>query len=152
MQLGTLFLLACAGLASGSQLPFQASPLRVRPDECLSCSSCATDPCQTNTPGGLLLLTSFWDYSPATGPDDSWTIHGLWPDKCDGSWEGSCDNARNHANIAQILQAGGATDVLDYMNQYWLDIHGNDNSFWVSLVSRLDLLQTCLSCTQLAWP
>lgn len=25
-----------------------------------------------------MLQTQFWDADPAVGPDDSWTIHGLW--------------------------------------------------------------------------
>jgi ribonuclease T2 len=34
--------------------------------------------CCFNAPGGQLLQTQFWDTQPATGPDDSWTLHGLW--------------------------------------------------------------------------
>lgn len=34
--------------------------------------------CCFNAPGGALLQTQFWDTDPVTGPDDSWTIHGLW--------------------------------------------------------------------------
>ena len=34
--------------------------------------------CCFNAPGGQLLQTQFWDTAPATGPDDSWTLHGLW--------------------------------------------------------------------------
>ena len=46
--------------------------------------------CCSPTPGGLVLQTQFWDtYTgyEAKGqilPKDSWTIHGLWPDNCDG--------------------------------------------------------------------
>ena len=48
------------------------------------------DTCCSPTPGGLVLQTQFWD--TYTGlelegqllPKDSWTIHGLWPDNCDG--------------------------------------------------------------------
>jgi ribonuclease T2 len=36
------------------------------------------DTCCFNYPGGHLLQTQFWDFDPASGPDDSWTIHGLW--------------------------------------------------------------------------
>lgn len=39
--------------------------------------------CCFNAPGGALLQTQFWDTDPVTGPDDSWTIHGLWV-----SWPG----------------------------------------------------------------
>lgn len=34
--------------------------------------------CCFNAPGGQLLQTQFWDTAPATGPVDSWTLHGLW--------------------------------------------------------------------------
>lgn len=46
----------------------------------LSChnTSVVTDTCCFNAPGGQLLQTQFWDTDPATGPVDSWTIHGLW--------------------------------------------------------------------------
>ena len=49
----------------------------------LSEISCQTkyhgqDTCCFNHPGGQMLQTQFWDADPAVGPDDSWTIHGLW--------------------------------------------------------------------------
>lgn len=45
----------------------------------LSCSSDSTEAsCCYESPGGLLLQTQFWDYSPSIGPSDSWGIHGLW--------------------------------------------------------------------------
>lgn len=60
----------------------------------LSCSAQAqpnlVDTCCTETFGGLLLSTQFW--STWTGlesegqllPPDTWTLHGLWPDYCNG--------------------------------------------------------------------
>jgi hypothetical protein len=46
----------------------------------LSCHSTSVNPdtCCYNTPGGQLLLTQFWDTAPSTGPNNSWTLHGLW--------------------------------------------------------------------------
>lgn len=49
----------------------------------LSEVSCRTkyhgqDTCCFAYPGGQILQTQFWDADPAVGPDDSWTIHGLW--------------------------------------------------------------------------
>ena len=79
----------------------------------------ASQSCQTNTPGGLFLQTQFWDYNPATGPSNSWTIHGLWPDNCDGSYVSNCDSSRNENDIGSVLQSRGATSTLDYMNDYW---------------------------------
>ena len=54
------------------------------PDVCtnpqLSChnTTAVANTCCFNAPGGLLQQTQFWDTSPATGPTNSWTVHGLW--------------------------------------------------------------------------
>ena len=49
------------------------------PNAQLSChnTTVQTNLCCFNAPGGQLLQTQFWDSNPATGPADSWTIHGL---------------------------------------------------------------------------
>jgi ribonuclease T2 len=65
-----------------------------------------------------------------SGPSNSWTIHGLWPDHCDGTYDSNCDSSRAYTNITQILQFFGKTDLLSYMNQYWLDENGDNESFW----------------------
>lgn len=46
----------------------------------LSCqnTTAVQDSCCFNAPGGQLLQTQFWDTNPPTGPDNSWTVHGLW--------------------------------------------------------------------------
>lgn len=46
----------------------------------LSCQTSyhGQDTCCFNYPGGQVLQTQFWDADPAVGPEDSWTIHGLW--------------------------------------------------------------------------
>ncbi|KAG5735221.1 hypothetical protein E4T56_gene13699, partial [Termitomyces sp. T112] len=43
-------------------------------------TSAVSNLCCFESPGGLLLQTQFWDTDPSTGPTNSWTIHGLWPD------------------------------------------------------------------------
>ncbi|KAG0144446.1 hypothetical protein CROQUDRAFT_724007 [Cronartium quercuum f. sp. fusiforme G11] len=88
------------------------------------------DTCCTDSPGGQILLTQFWDFHPATGPADSWTIHGLWPDKCDGTYEASCDSERLYSNITDILKKGGGNEALEIMNEFWKDQRGNDEQFW----------------------
>ena len=98
----------------------------------ISCqnTTAVVDTCCFNAPGGQLLQTQFWDYNPPTGPVDSWTIHGLWPDHCDGTYDQYCDPSREYTNISSIISAAGATDLLSYMNTYWKDYQGKDESFW----------------------
>lgn len=93
-------------------------------------TTAVADTCCFNTPGGQLLQTQFWDTNPSTGPSNSWTIHGLWPDHCDGTFDANCDAARAYTNITAILQSYGKTDLLSYMSTYWKDYQGNDESFW----------------------
>ncbi|CAE6412432.1 unnamed protein product [Rhizoctonia solani] len=98
-------------------------------------ASCTNTTAQSNLccfeyPGGQLLQTQFWDFNPSTGPSDSWTIHGLWPDHCDGTYDSNCDSSRAYTDISTILTNGGASDILSYMKTYWKDINGNDESFW----------------------
>lgn len=67
----------------------------------LSCSPQAqanvTDSCCSETYGGLVLSTQFWDtYTGLESkgqvlPKDSWTMHGTWPDFCNGSYTQYCD-------------------------------------------------------------
>ena len=52
------------------------------------------------------------------------------PDHCDGSYDQFCDSNREYTNITQILQSYGKTDLLAYMNIYWKDEGGDDESFW----------------------
>ncbi|KAL5121148.1 Ribonuclease T2 precursor (RNase T2) [Pleosporales sp. CAS-2024a] len=98
----------------------------------LSCHNTTAVPnlCCFNAPGGQLLQTQFWDTNPPTGPADSWTIHGLWPDHCDGTYDANCDASRAYTNISAILTSFGATDLLAYMSTYWKDYQGHDETFW----------------------
>ncbi|KAJ7610812.1 ribonuclease T2 [Roridomyces roridus] len=97
-----------------------------------SCSntSAISDQCCFETPGGLLLQPQFWDTDPSTGPSDSWTIHGLWPDNCDGTFEQNCDSSRAYTDIAGLLSAQGSSDTLDFMNTYWKNQGASDETLW----------------------
>ncbi|KAJ5259222.1 Ribonuclease T2 [Penicillium angulare] len=96
-----------------------------------SCQSSSKSPtCCFNYPGGALLQTQFWDTDPATGPDDSWTIHGLWPDNCDGTYQSSCDSSREYTNITEILKSQDRSDLVTYMDKYWVSNSGSAESFW----------------------
>ncbi|KAJ7492316.1 ribonuclease [Mycena latifolia] len=129
-----------SSLASPYFSPWNSEELFKRADISSGCSSTGTASC-TNTsavsnlccfqaPGGQLLQTQFWDTSPSTGPSDSWTIHGLWPDHCDGTFDSTCDSSRAYTGLSSLLTAQGASDTLSYMNTYWKDINGDDESFW----------------------
>ncbi|PVH96589.1 ribonuclease T2 [Periconia macrospinosa] len=98
----------------------------------LSChnTTIVEDLCCFNAPGGQMLQTQFWDTNPPTGPSDSWTLHGLWPDRCDGTYDANCDSSRAYKNISAIIKGFGKTELLDYMSTYWKDYKGDDETFW----------------------
>ncbi|KAI0022660.1 ribonuclease T2 family protein [Xylariomycetidae sp. FL0641] len=118
----------------------------------LSCSEKAqpglVDTCCVETYGGLVLQTQFWNtYTGLESdgqllPEDTWTIHGLWPDFCNGSYTQYCDLSRQYdpfpspnttdgtpdgtpvepwtgAPISDYLEAFEKYDLLAYMNKYW---------------------------------
>ncbi|KAJ6503318.1 ribonuclease T2-like protein [Mycena vitilis] len=132
-------------------------------------SACASEPsvyscenttqiantCCSPTPGGLVLQTQFW--STYTGlekkgqklPKGSWTIHGLWPDNCDGSYEQYCDATRQYdpapaagvtpytgPGVDTFIEEFGRLDLLDYMNKYWINQGGPNKDFWAHEFSK----------------
>ncbi|KAH8884763.1 ribonuclease T2 family protein [Thozetella sp. PMI_491] len=129
----------------------------------LSCSAGAkpglVDTCCVETYGGLVLSTQFW--SLYTGfeskgqklPVDSWTLHGLWPDFCNGSYTQYCDLKRQYdplpspntttgkpdgtpvpaytgAGIGSFLAPFGKFDLLAWMNKYWIAQLQPNQDFW----------------------
>jgi len=104
------------------------------PESCsntqLSCVGSSSNTCCFNTPGGLFQQVQFWDTNPSTGPDDSWTIHGLWPNNCDGTYSESCDTSRAYKDITTLLKNAGDTSTLDYMQTYWVSDDESNEAFW----------------------
>ncbi|KAH6659344.1 ribonuclease T2 family protein [Truncatella angustata] len=129
----------------------------------LSCSSGAdpalVDTCCVETFGGLILSTQFWDTytghesSGQLLPRDTWTLHGLWPDFCNGSYTQYCDLSRQYdpipspntttgkvggtpvpaytgPNIGTFLEPFGKFDLLAYMNKYWIAQNQDNAGFW----------------------
>lgn len=104
-----------------------------------------------NYPGGQFALTQFWNSDPHAGPpgylgpNNTWTIHGLWPDHCDGRFDSVCDCDRsgdcssyNHkcsystcnkeySSITRILEKFGEGDLLGYMGEHWKGINGDEH-------------------------
>lgn len=74
------------------------------------------DSCCVETFGGLLLTTQFWDtYTgrEAEGqllPEKVWTLHGLWPDFCNGSYTQYCDLSRQYDPIPSPNTTTGTPD------------------------------------------
>ncbi|KAJ7137929.1 ribonuclease [Mycena epipterygia] len=95
-------------------------------------TSAVSNLCCFESPGGLLLQTQFWDASPSTGPSNSWTIHGLWPDKCDLTFSENCDPSRAYTGISSLLTAQGASSTLTFMNTFWKNLpsDGTDEELW----------------------
>ncbi|KAF2498309.1 ribonuclease T2 family protein [Lophium mytilinum] len=129
----------------------------------LSCSPGAipseVDTCCVETFGGLLLQTQIW--SSYTGfesegqvlPKNSWTVHGLWPDFCNGSYTQYCDLNRQYdpnpspnttnalpngtvvppykgPGISTFVEAFGKFDLLAWMNKYWVSSGSPNQDFW----------------------
>ncbi|KAG9235187.1 ribonuclease T2-like protein [Amylocarpus encephaloides] len=151
---------ACASLYPGQSSVNHTCQLQT---PYLSCSPQAypnvTDSCCTETYGGLVLATQFW--STYTGlesqgqvlPKDTWTIHGLWPDFCDGGYTQYCDLSRQYdpvpvpnttdgkttgtivppytgPSIGTFLEPFGKFDLLAYMNKYWVNQGAPNGDFW----------------------
>ncbi|KAF8608201.1 ribonuclease T2 [Ceratobasidium sp. AG-I] len=119
---------ARAGLDAQSIFSYTSCPIS-GPASCQNTTAQA-NLCCFEAPGGQLLHTQFWDFNPSVGPSNSWTIHGLWPDHCDGEFDSRCDPSRNYTNIASILSNGGASDLLNFMHTYWKPDRGSDEDFW----------------------
>ncbi|KAI3623963.1 hypothetical protein CBS14141_002391 [Malassezia furfur] len=119
------------------------------------------DTCCQETYGGLLLATQFWD--TYTGyesqgqllPEKQWTVHGLWPDLCNGSYTQYCDLNRQYDPNPSPAEINGQTvpkyqgpgidtfvrsaqklDLLAWMNKYWVSQGQPNSDFWAHEFSK----------------
>ncbi|KAI9245771.1 ribonuclease T2-like protein [Sporodiniella umbellata] len=78
---------------------------------------------------GLLVLNLQW--VKGFGPNNAFTLHGLWPDTCSGGYGPSsgCDNSRNSNSVASIIQSLDS-NLYDTMQTYWPSNTGDNNKFW----------------------
>lgn len=156
---------ALLATAANAQLYPDQSPLNHTcqlQEPLLSCPSqdpSKVDSCCVETFGGLVLSTQFWNtYTGRESegqflPTDTWTLHGLWPDFCNGSYTQYCDLTRqydpipspnttnglpngtfvppyNGSNIGTFLEPFGRYDLLEYMNTYWIAWQQDNPGFW----------------------
>lgn len=119
-------------LVSGLKSPHIFNNMTCPVDLPFSCTNetVIEDSCCFEYPGGVILLTQFWDYHPATGPKDEFTLHGLWPDNCDGSFEQFCNASLEIDNPSEIVSYYDE-QLLKDMQYYWKDFQGNDEKFWI---------------------
>ncbi|GEQ67420.1 hypothetical protein JCM33374_g1085 [Metschnikowia sp. JCM 33374] len=90
--------------------------------------------CCFESPGGIMLQTQFWDYYPPIGGNESFTLHGLWPDNCDGSYEQFCDGKLNiqRGDIERIVvDEFKDPELLSKIKTSWKNFNGDDESLWV---------------------
>jgi len=93
----------------------------------LSCTSKAKSVGSCCSPTyGELVMDLQW--IPGYGPDDAFTLHGLWPDTCSGGYgpKDGCDDSRQYTDISSYVDSS----LLDQMNTYWPSDQGDNNSFW----------------------
>ncbi|KAG7195882.1 ribonuclease T2-like [Scheffersomyces spartinae] len=85
--------------------------------------------------GGLLVQTQFWDYYPAVGDDNLFTVHGLWPDFCNGNYEVSCCNDLNITkdyDFESLFTKFDDYDSYQFMKRNWLNLKNNGPDLWVN--------------------
>ncbi|ORZ07399.1 RNase Sy, partial [Absidia repens] len=95
----------------------------------LSCTAEAGGSC-CSPANGIVVLTQQW--VEGFGPADSFTVHGLWPNHCDGSYtpKEGCDPSRNYTNLDSILRKNQT--LYDEMRTYWPSFNGpaRNGEFW----------------------
>lgn len=64
------------------------------------------------------------------GPSNSWGIHGLWPDNCDGTYSEDCDSTREYTGLTALIKEYGSTELLNNMNTYWNSDDESNEEFW----------------------
>ncbi|KAJ2783872.1 hypothetical protein GGI15_002434 [Coemansia interrupta] len=126
-----LLFVSALAVASANPLQRQHSFLATNatcPIDTISCSGEPVSPCCSPT-NGLLVLALQWD--TRWGPSNAFTVHGLWPDTCEGKQlpANGCDPARAYTNITSIIRSSDVSLLAD-MNTYWPSNKGDNNWFW----------------------
>lgn len=116
-------------------------------DTPVSCSngSSVADLCCTETPGGVILQSQFWNYYPPFGEDDSFTIHGMWSDNCDFTYPQFCNNSLAIRKSIKSIISDDFQDPELYssMSQNWVSNNKNDKeSLWLHEFNKHG---TCMS-------
>ncbi|VDC04253.1 unnamed protein product [Peniophora sp. CBMAI 1063] len=125
----TLITFTLVAVTAAQQNVFNTASSGCSTDVPVSCDE-NSGSCCVEYPGGLITQTQFWDTDVPDSPSDSWTIHGLWPDNCNGGFQENCDKSRDYKDITTLLTNAGLTDTLDFMNTYWISDDETNEKFW----------------------
>ncbi|KAL1986894.1 hypothetical protein VTN96DRAFT_5311 [Rasamsonia emersonii] len=111
------------------------------------------------------MATQFWNtYTGLESqgqllPAQSWTMHGLWPDFCNGSYTQYCDLSRQYdpapspntttglpngtvvppwtgPTIDTFITPFGKYDLLAWMNKYWVNQNAPNHALWAHEFSK----------------
>lgn len=135
------------GLSDQQYLPLgkeKSCPIDI-PVTCTNTTPVA-DQCCFEAPGGILMQTQFWDYQPAVGNNHSFTLHGLWPDNCDGTYEQFCDRSLEIKKSIKsiIVDQFKDEDLYNTMRDTWSSMHGDPESLWVHEFNKHGTCMTTL--------
>lgn len=108
----------------------------------LSCTAVAnhTNSCFVEKPGGVILLAQMYNHT--VGPIDTWMIHGLWGNYCNGmstishqrasensthsnppgSYPSDCDAVREVKDVPDVMRMFHQNFLLNYMQINWANI------------------------------
>ncbi|GMM35276.1 hypothetical protein DASC09_026010 [Saccharomycopsis crataegensis] len=102
--------------------------------ELMSCSfgnSSNVDTCCVENPGGVVLFTQLWNSDVVNSPTHQWTMHGSWPDNCDGTYGSFCNFENTEVDsVEEVLKSKGEYELISYMNNFWLNDNGTNDAFW----------------------
>ncbi|ORX50842.1 ribonuclease T2 [Hesseltinella vesiculosa] len=78
---------------------------------------------------GLVVLSLQWVEN--LGPSDDFTIHGLWPDTCNGGRAPSrgCDRSRISNQVGNIIRSRSPS-LYQELSRIWPSYKGDNNWFW----------------------
>lgn len=93
-----------------------------------SCGAKNSDSCCAPRLGRYLFSLQWLDRA---GPVDKFTIHGFWPDYCDGrpGPRSGCDSNRHYSDIGNKIKSLNST-LLEELDTFWPSMYGNNPSFW----------------------
>ncbi|PVU97880.1 hypothetical protein BB561_000270 [Smittium simulii] len=125
---------ALIGMCSGLSVRDYATPNKCLtngkrcPLEAFSCSSPGVDSCCTPK-YGMMVMAYSWSHQ--IGPSDKFTIHGLWPNYCNGTYlpNAGCDATRVYPAVGDMVKKV-SKETYDFMDKYWLANNGDNDSFW----------------------